>query len=76
VYGGSQTAFLTRIGIEAIGLAVSPIWLAKVLLGDLAFSKFISSPAGQKLLTTGLTIPKATIVPAVGTATRVGMLPQ
>jgi hypothetical protein len=50
---GSQTGFINRLTAE-VGLAfINPISAIKLLIGDATFSKFISSEAGQRFLTTG-----------------------
>lgn len=54
IAGGSQTAFLGRMFAETSGLFIHPLLSAKIILGDALFSKFVSSPIGQKLLTTGI----------------------
>lgn len=53
VTGGSQTAFLGRIGGYAAGLAANPAFTLKAMLGDAAFSRFVGSAAGQRWLTRG-----------------------
>lgn len=56
IASGSQTAFigriLTELGIG--GLTHNPLLALKLLVGDAAYSSFISSPVGQQWLTTGL----------------------
>ncbi len=58
VQSGSQTAFIQRALVFGLAptLTGDVATTAKLLLGDLAGSKFIQSPAGQRLLSTGLDI--------------------
>lgn len=78
VTGGSQTAFITRLAAEAAVLFTNPALGLKIIVGDYAFSRIISSKAGQKLLTTGLELTGETgrkiQRPAgkIGTAARIG----
>jgi hypothetical protein len=51
---GSQTAFLGRIIGEIAVFAISPIKALSLILGDMAFSKFVTSKIGQKILTEGI----------------------
>lgn len=53
---GSQTAFIGRMMAETLGVFSNPLFALKAVIGDLAFSKFISSPTGQKFLTEGVTL--------------------
>lgn len=75
---GSQTAFLVRLTSELGTLFVNPLLGMKLLLGDIAFSKFISSDFGKKLLTTGLTLEGAVgkavqkVAPKIGTGIKAG----
>lgn len=50
VSGGSQTAFLLKLGAAVTAFPFDPLVSMQLLLGDLAFSKIISSKAGQKFL--------------------------
>lgn len=52
---GSQTAFLGRLALYASSV-LNPVMLGKLVLGDAAFSKILSSPAGMKWLTEGFKI--------------------
>lgn len=65
ILGGSQTAYLAKIGLSsgamfgALGMLVSgniPGFVATLsaVMGDIAFNKFISSDLGRKLLTQGV----------------------
>lgn len=51
---GSQTAFTIRAMTELSMLFNNPVLAAQMFLGDAAFSKFITSKAGQNLMTTGV----------------------
>lgn len=53
---GSQTAFLLRTMSELATAfpGMNPLLAVKMILGDAAFSKFIISKTGQKLMTTGV----------------------
>ena len=53
IAGGSQTAFLLRLGGQAALFFVNPLASLKPILGDAMFSKFVSSKVGQDLLSTG-----------------------
>ncbi|MAH46235.1 hypothetical protein CMI37_10420 [Candidatus Pacearchaeota archaeon] len=57
---GSQTAFLGRIFGEMSLLFVNPWLAAKTIFGDAVFSKFVTSKAGQDLLTTGVGLSPGT----------------
>lgn len=50
---GSQTAFLAKVMAEATLIFTHPITLLKVLVGDVALSKILSSPVGIQWLTEG-----------------------
>lgn len=50
---GSQTAFLGRVAALGGTIITKPITGLKLLLGDIGFNKFISSPAGQKWMKEG-----------------------
>jgi len=54
ITGGSQTAFLGRIGAYPAMAVYNPLLAAKVLMGDAVFNAFIGSSGGQRWLTTGL----------------------
>lgn len=54
ITGGSQTAFLSRLAIELGPLFVNPAASLKLIAADLAASRFISSPTGQRFLSTGV----------------------
>lgn len=56
---GSQTAFVGRIATQVGLLAGGNVTLGlKLLLGDFLASKFIASPQGQAVLSTGLKTPR------------------
>ena len=54
IASGSQTAFIGRLLGETMTFFSNPMLSFKFILGDALFSKFISSPTGQKLLTEGI----------------------
>jgi len=56
ITGGSQTAFIGRIGGEFAALGMNPLKGMLLLGGDAMLSRFIISPIGQKLLTEGVTL--------------------
>ena len=71
ISGGSQTAFLGRLGFELIRLGVAPLRALKFLGSDYVVSKFIESEVGQRWLTEGFKIYKS--VPQVlGQTARMG----
>lgn len=53
---GSQTAFILKIVAPLAALSINWTVLLKLLVGDFAFNKFISSVAGQKFLREGFTL--------------------
>ena len=53
---GSQTAFLTRLGIPGLGALIDPILTMEYLLSEFGFQKFVTSNFGKKFLTTGIDI--------------------
>ena len=56
---GSQTAFILRaIEYGKVLTAGNPLLAAKVILGDMAFAKFISSDIGQKWMKNGFQMPR------------------
>lgn len=55
---GSQTAYIARLATIAGSVFANPLLAVKLLVGDVAFSKFIASSAGQRLLTEGYVIPQ------------------
>lgn len=59
VAAGSQTAFLTRLGTYG-GLAfINPAFLVRLLMGDFAVSKLLTTKWGKQYLTTGSTLGNA-----------------
>ena len=50
---GSQTAFVGRYLSEGAAAMAHPVLALKVLVGDVAFNRFVASKAGQRWLTTG-----------------------
>jgi len=77
ISSGSQTAFLGRLAGEAALLFSNPITGLKVILGDVAFNKFITSQMGQDILTKGYTFTGETgqkiqnIAPSIGEKTKI-----
>ena len=57
---GSQTCFIGRLAAEMTAIAVNPLLAFKMVLSDVAYSKFIQSEVGQKLLTSGVELGGAT----------------
>jgi len=64
---GSQTAFLGRIMGEVAVFAIAPVKALSLILGDVLFSKFITSKLGQKMLTEGVEFGGIKKVEEVGT---------
>lgn len=67
ILGGSQTAYLAKVGLSsgAIGGALGMLLSGNIagfasvlsaILGDIAFNKFIGSDFGKRLLTEGITL--------------------
>ena len=50
---GSQTAFVGRYLSEGAAALAHPVLAFKVLVGDVAFNRFVASKVGQRWLTTG-----------------------
>lgn len=69
---GSQTAFIWRLATELVNVGVAPLRALKLLASDATVSKLISSPTGQKWLTTGFA-PNAGLV--AGQTARIGTIP-
>lgn len=65
---GSQTGFIARIAAQLFTAGVNPWNALKFVMSDAAFSKFIASEAGQKLLTEGVLSPKQRVLKAAKTA--------
>ena len=60
IAGGSQTAFLIRIVAETNDFFVNPFQTFRLLLGDAALSRLVSSDIGQRVLLEGFSLDKLT----------------
>ena len=68
---GKNLPLIIRLAGNVAAFSANPWNVLKVLIGEYAFSKFISSSVGQKLLTEGISIPSLGIGETTLTAGRI-----
>lgn len=71
---GSQTAFITRIIGELGLLFTNPVTGLKIIIGDLAYQKLITTDLGKQLLTQGIKFTGETGKKIQATAPTVGKI--
>ncbi len=76
VSSGSQTAFLVRIFAEVSTFTHNPIGAFKLLVGDMLFSKFVSSKIGQDILSEGITLSGRTGKSIQNVSVKTGSIPN